>query len=49
MERESYLSDERGKVGMFEIFGENLRTEKFLILDNKGGSILRPGQDVRIL
>jgi hypothetical protein len=49
MERESYLSDEGGKVRMFEIFGENLRTEKFLIFDNEGGSILRPGQNVRIL
>lgn len=43
------MSDERGKIGMFEVFGQNLGTKEFLVFDDKGGSILWPGENMWIL
>ena len=43
------MSDERGKVGMFEVFWKNLGTKEFLVFDDKGRAAFRPGQDMWIL
>jgi len=40
------LSDERGKVGMFKVFWQNLGTKEILVFNDKGRAAFRPGQNM---